>query len=132
MRKYLLDTNIVISMFRNRHNVRGRILETGTENCYISEITVAELFYGASKSGRQENFDDVENLLKKFTVVPIFPALRLYAENKAKLEKTGRSIDDFDLLIGSSAVFNDMVAVTNNTKHFERIPNIRLEDWSEC
>ena len=47
--KYLLDTNVLISMFRNKGNVRSRILQVGFKNCYVSEITIAELFYGELK-----------------------------------------------------------------------------------
>ena len=54
--KYLLDTNVLISMFRNKGNVCSRILQVGFKNCYVSEITIAELFYGAAKGGNKKNF----------------------------------------------------------------------------
>lgn len=47
--KYLLDTNVLISMFKNKGNVRKFIKETGKNNCFVSEISIAELFYGAAK-----------------------------------------------------------------------------------
>jgi tRNA(fMet)-specific endonuclease VapC len=57
--------------------------------------------------------------------------LDTYATEKARLRKAGNVIDDFDLLIGSTAVTFDMKMITNNTNHFSRINNIQLEDWTE-
>ena len=101
------------------------------ENCFVSEITIAELFYGAAKSGRQEHFDDVKNLLLAFDLMPIFSSLQLYGVHKAGLEAKGQMIGEFDLLIGSCAVYNDLVMVTSNVKHFDHIPNIKIEDWAQ-
>jgi len=71
-------------------------------------------------------------LFKKFgcKIVPIYNALDLYAKEKARLRKGGTIVDDFDLLIGVTAVVNKMTLVTNNTKHFGRIRKILLEDWT--
>jgi len=52
MKQYLLDTNICISMFKNKQGIREKILDVSLTNCFVSEITLAELFYGAAKSGR--------------------------------------------------------------------------------
>jgi tRNA(fMet)-specific endonuclease VapC len=54
----------------------------------------------------------------------------LYAKEKARLRKAGTPIDDFDLLIGATAVTHKLIMVTNNTKHFKRINGIKLEDWT--
>ena len=48
--RYLLDTNVLIAMFRGNRDVRGNILKAGFENCFVSEISIAELFYGAAKA----------------------------------------------------------------------------------
>ncbi|WP_139279424.1 PIN domain-containing protein [Tangfeifania diversioriginum] len=55
----------------------------------------------------------------------------MYAKEKARLRKQGKPIDDFDLLIGVSAVVNNMVLVTNNESHFKRIQNIQIENWTK-
>ena len=60
MKQYLLDTNICISMFKNKQGIREKILDVSLTNCFVSEVTLAELFYGAAKSGREEHFKDVE------------------------------------------------------------------------
>ena len=64
-------------------------------------------------------------------IVPIFHAIDLYAKEKARLKKSGISIDDFDLLIGVTVIANKLVMVTNNTSHFQRIHKIILEDWTK-
>lgn len=129
MKQYLLDTNICISMFKNKQGIREKILDVSLTNCFVSEITLAELFYGAAKSGREEHFKDVEMVIRMFKVLPVYPCLRLYGGMKAELEAKGMRIDEFDLLIGATAVFNRMVMVTSNVKHFERIPEIQIENW---
>ena len=68
-------------------------------------------------------------LIRGNKTVPIFPSLRTYGETKSQLEAKGMRIDEFDLLIGATAVDNSMTLVTHNTKHFQRIPNLKLEDW---
>lgn len=64
-------------------------------------------------------------------MVPIFQAIDNYAKEKARLRKIGSSIDEFDLLIGATAITFGLKMVTNNTKHFDRIEGIKLEDWTK-
>jgi len=129
--KYLLDTNICISLLKNQYGIREAILNVKTKNCFVSEITIAELYYGASKSNnREERVKDVDFIVSHFGIVPIFRALPLYGDLKAKLEKDGNRIDDFDILIGSTAIANGMVMVTDNVKHLGRLPGIKIENWT--
>lgn len=99
------------------------------EECCISEITLAELYYGAAKSGRAKHYADVKFIQEHFEVLPIKPVLKLFGQNKYTLEAKGMRIDDFDLLIASTALFNNLTIVTHNTKHFNRIQNLQVEDW---
>ena len=131
MKQYLLDTDVCIELIKHNERVLDRMEAVGEENCFVTDITVAELFYGASKSGHQEHFDDVDKILQSFDLKPLLPSLRLYGENKALLEDKGRMIGEFDLLIGSCAVYHGLVMVTSNLKHFDHIPNIQLEDWAQ-
>lgn len=129
-RKYLLDTDICVSLLKNLYKIREKVMEIGLSNCYVSEITIAELFYGASKSQRKaKQIADVYEILKLFKVLPVYYSLELYGDVKAYLELSGKRIDDFDLLIGTSAVYSKMIMVSGNTNHFARIPNIALENW---
>lgn len=100
------------------------------ENCYISEITLAELKYGAECSGRiAENMKMIDNFAQEVTIVPIFNSLNIYAKEKARLRKSGKLVDDFDILIGSTAVANNLILVTENEKHLVRISKVKIENW---
>ena len=127
--RYLLDTNICIAMIKNVPGVRERILDVGIENCLVSDITIAELYYGAAKSERLEHFADVDFIIQNFLMLSIDSSLETYGRIKHALEKQGLPIDDFDLLIGAIAKDSGLVLVTHNTRHFARIPDIVLEDW---
>ena len=129
MAKYLLDTDICIAMFKNRGGVRAKIIEVGRWNCCVSDITLAELYYGAAKSERPEYVDDVAFIVSHFEILPIHSSLARYGQTKWMLQKQGCPLDDFDLLIGTSAVEQDLIMVTHNQRHYARIPNIQLEDW---
>jgi len=128
--RYLLDTNICLYFLKGKYKLVEKFDEIGIDNLYISEITVAELKFGAAKSNRPEkNKPIIENLISKFKQIPIYNSLDIFADEKARLRKEGNIVDDFDLLIGSTAIANDMVLVTNNTKHFTRLHDIKLTNW---
>ena len=131
MNQYLLDTNICIYYIKGLYDLKSKFEEVGPENCFISEITLAELKFGVAKSkAKEKNQKALDNFLSGIQLLPIFPALDIYAEEKARLQKSGKIIDDFDLLIGATAVSFDLMMVTNNTNHFNRIKDIQLEDWT--
>lgn len=68
--------------------------------------------------------------MNKFTILPIFNSLDFYATEKARLRKKGNQLDDFDLLIGATAVSNNLILVTKNVSDFERIGGIKISDWT--
>lgn len=130
--KYLLDTNICIYFLKGKYSLKDKFEEIGFDNLYISEITVAELKYGAEKSSYpHKNRKVIQKLSSRFKQIPIFNALDIYAKEKARLKKEGKPIDDFDLLIGATAIANDMVLVTNNEKHFDRLMKIDIDNWTK-
>ncbi len=117
---------------KGKFGLENKFDNTNTENCYISEITLAELKYSVEKSERKEKILKVlENFLTGVQILPIFHSLDLYAKEKARLRKNGTPIDDFDLLIGVTSITHNLIMVTNNLNHFERIANIKLEDWTK-
>jgi len=131
LKQFLLDTNICIYFIKGLYELKSKFEDVGPENCFISEITLAELKFGVAKSqAKKKNQQALENFLSGVQILPIFPALDIYASEKARLQKSGKVIDDFDLLIGATAVSFDLVMVTNNTNHFNRIKDIKLEDWT--
>lgn len=132
MKKYLIDTNICIYFIKGLYDLKSKFEKVDPENCYISEITLAELKFGVENSEKKEKNQKVlENFLTGVKVLPIFHCIDLYAKEKARLRKIGTPIDDFDLLIGVTSVAHNMIMVTNNTKEFKRINGIDLEDWAK-
>jgi len=132
LKKYLLDTNICIYYLKGRFDLNRKFENIGIENCFISEITVAELKFGAENSERKEyNRRIINEFIPKFTVVPIFSCIDIFAKEKARLRKKGIIVDDFDLLIGATALANGLTVVTNNTKHLDRLKDIDIENWTE-
>ena len=130
MAKYLLDTCACISMFRNEGRVRETLLRVGTKNCYISEITVAELYFGLAKAtDKKRKLDDIREVQRLFRVLPAYPSFKEYGEIRNTLEHTGQRIDQFDLLIGATALHHGMTLVTSNLRHFERIQGIEIDNW---
>ena len=130
MTKYLLDTNICIYYIKGQYNLKEKFEEVDPENCYISEITLAELMYGVECSDKKDkNQKALDDFLSGIKVIPIFHSLDFYAKEKARLKKSGKILDDFDLLIGAAAVTQGMILVTNNTNHFIRLTGIELENW---
>lgn len=128
--KYLLDTNICIYYFKGQFRLKEKIEMIGFHNCAISEITLAELIYGAEKSQQKEkNSKVVDDFADKIPIIPIIDSIRIYGKEKARLRLEGKIIGDLDLFIGATAIANQMVIVTRNTREFERLDGIRIENW---
>ena len=131
-KRYLLDTNICIFMLKNKYGIREAVIKAKPENCFVSEITIAELYYGASKSNQKaKRIKDVDFITQKFKILPFYPALPLFGNLRAELEEAGKRIDDFDLLIGATAIQNKIIVVSDNIKHIGRLPNVKIENWVE-
>ena len=131
---YLLDTNICVHFLKGAFNLDIKMMSVGIENCYISEITLAELEFGVENSNslyKQKQRQSFEKFSKTFEdrIIAIRPCFSFYAQQKVKLRQSGMMISDFDLLIGSSAVVSGMVMVSENIKELNRIENIKLENW---
>lgn len=128
--KYLLDTNICVHFFRGKFNLIDKLEKVGLKNCAISEITLAELVFGAENSQTpKKNHRIVEQFSKRVTILPIYDSIKLYGQEKTRLRKGGKMISDFDLLIGCTAVEKGLIMVTENTKEFQRISAIIIENW---
>ena len=130
MAKYLLDTCVCISMFRNEGKVRETLLNIGVENCYISEITIAELYFGLAKaSDKKRKLEDIREVQRLFRIIPAYSSFKEYGEILLSLEHTGQRVDQFDLLIGATAMHHELTLVTSNLKHFERMQGLEIENW---
>jgi tRNA(fMet)-specific endonuclease VapC len=128
--KFLLDSNICIHFLRGKYNIIEKLNEVGIDNCAISEITLAELVFGAEKSDNpKKNHKLIEKFIGQLSILPIFDAIHTYGKEKARLQSEGKMISDFDLLIGCTSIENDLIMVTENIKEFDRIKGIRIENW---
>lgn len=132
MKRYLLDTCICVFLFRQKFGIAEKLSKLNSTQCYISEVTIAELKYGAYKSNRiEENLKLIDELIEKVNIVPFAESIDIYAKEKNRLRAQGTPIDDFDLLIASSAIQTNAILVTDNTKHFVNIDGLTLENWVE-
>lgn len=133
MTKYLLDTDTCIFYLKNKYGIADKIKACGPGSCLVSEITIAELLFGAHNSGSFEHHaEDHIKILSVAVLQRMLPSLDLYGKEKARLRKTGIPLPEFDLLIGTTAVYHDLTLVTNNTKHMSRINGIKLENWTQA
>lgn len=128
---YLLDTSICVFFLRGKLNIDHFIKEKGIDQFYISEITVFELKFGAENSKKSVKAHKVvDDFINGLSIIPIHPCRDIYAKEKVRLRKAGKPIhDEFDFLIGLTAVKNNLILVTHNTKDFKNIKGIKIEDW---
>jgi len=127
MKKYLLDTNVIVDLLRGKSSIDDYILEKGAA---ISVITLSELYYGANKSNNLEkHLNQIENITSDFDLDLVDfdkKASNIYGKIKSDLEKKGQRLEDIDLFIASTAISEGFTLVTNNIKHFKRIKNCTL------
>ena len=131
MLRYLLDTNIVIYVLKQRPIEVLATFNVNASRMAISSITLAELFHGAEKSSRvSENMATIEDFCSRLEVVPYGPkAAQHYGAIRAALEKLGQPIGVNDLHIAAHARSEGLVLVTNNIGEFERVPALEVENW---
>ena len=127
---YLLDTCTCIALIKEKQSVVEHIRQVGIDECKVSDITLAELYFGAFKSEREEHFEDVIDIMNLFEQYHI-NALKKYGEIRWELEKQGLRIGDMDMFIAATALEEDLILVTGNVKHFSRIPGLKIENWME-
>lgn len=130
---YLIDTDILVFMLRGDTRVAENMEARATDPRAMSVITFGELLYGAAKSAHPvENAAKVRRLGQLFRVVDVSEDIvETFAFLKAQLDCQGQKLDSFDLLIASTALHLGYALVTNNERHFRRIPGLRTENWSQ-
>ncbi len=133
MNGYLLDTNIISDIIRNPFGPAARRIEaTDPREICTSIVVAAELRYGCAKKGSAKLSAKVESVLETVPVVPLdMPADIKYGSIRAELEAAGQTIGLNDLLIAAHACALDLTLVTDNTREFQRIRSLKLENWLE-
>jgi len=129
---FLLDTDTVIYSLRGDEAAKKNINRHLTAPMKISAVTLMELYYGAYKSQQVEkNLARIKVLENTLEILRVgMESVEVFGIYKAKLEKTGTPLDDFNLILASCALANNLVLVTNNIKHFKRIKGLKLTNWS--
>ena len=130
---YLIDTDIIIYSLKNDTIVQDNFNKKSKAAKAISVISYGELIFGAKNSKQVD-----ENLAIIFRIGEIFPIIDItrsvmetFGEIKARLINNGITIPDMDLLIGSTALTINYTIVTNNEKHFSKIPGLKIENWKK-
>jgi len=129
--KYLLDTNICVYFLRQNIKIIDKIMSVSADELAISCFNLAELLFGAYNSDYvDKNLKRVRYIENTIEVIAFDKkAIDNFALIKTELKKQNNLIDDFDILIAAVALSNDMILVTNNVKHFKRIPGLTIKNW---
>ena len=130
MKKYLLDTNICIFSMRDKYSVNERLENITPQQCYVTDVTVMELRFGAYKSEKKdENLSIVNDFISKVNVVPFADTIDAFCQEKLRLQSLGTPIEDYDLFIGCAAKVAGLTMVTDNVQHLSRIEGLEIENW---
>ena len=131
---YLLDTDTIIYSLKGHPAVQKNLRRHIHDPIKMSVITLMELYYGAHKSQRvASNLAKIKYLESSIGIIPLgVESVETFGMLKANLEKAGSPLDDFDLILASCALAHNLVLVTNNVKHFQRIEGLKITNWIEC
>jgi tRNA(fMet)-specific endonuclease VapC len=130
--RYLLDTNVCVVYLNGRSSsVRDRLLVTPVEEIVVCSVVKAELFYGSFRSNNpKRTLERQQAFLSRFVSLPFQDEAALLAgEIRAELASAGTPIGSYDLQIAAIAVVNNLTLVTHNTREFERVDRLQVEDW---
>ena len=131
--KYLLDTNILIYIIKNKPPQSARrFSRLSPEDLATSSLVLSELMFGAMKSQySNQAMNAIHSIAAALTVLPYDTnAADHYAEIRFELERNGTPIGAMDLLIAAHARSQSLVLVTNNVKEFQRVPGLKVENWA--
>ena len=128
---YLLDTDTLIHWMTGNREISKRILSMGLHNIASSDISKAERYYGAYRSKRvSENLHAIRNLSEKINFIPFNdPAQAIFGKIKSDMEKSGQGINDFDIMIASTALAYNLTLITTNTVFMEKIPALKITSF---
>jgi len=130
--RYIVDSDILIYFLKHHPQVTEKFGRTDPDQIGTTIINHAELLFGAYNSAKvQQNLDNIKSFLESISIVNFDKnASETFAKLKTNLRKSGKVIADLDLIIASICLSNDFILVTNNTKHFGRIEELKIENWN--
>ena len=131
---FIFDTDIYTNVMRKipSEKLLNRLKKVSRRDQFTTTITIAEVYYGLMKASNRTRllklFEDV--LLPRATILPFdFSAAKKYGEIGSFLEKQGTPLAHADLQIASIALSMNMILITGNLKHFQRVPQLAVENW---
>lgn len=129
--KYMLDTNTCIFITKQDEKVLHHLKNADLKEICLSSITLAELECGVAKSDFiEKNAKALKYFVSNFHILPFNEnAANEYGKIRAYLEKNGNKIGAMDMLIAAHAKSENLILVTNNTKEFNRVQGLQIEDW---
>ena len=129
---FLLDTDTLIYNLKGNEEIKRNLQDHFEDPMKICVITIMELYYGAYKSKKiTGNLSKVRTIENAFEIISVnSECAEIFGMLKASLKKSGMLLDDFDLIIASCAMSNNLTLVTNNTKHFSSIDGLKLTNWT--
>ena len=131
---YLFDTDTISNVLKRKPSeaLMGRLEGVAPAEQYISAITIAEIVYGARRSAHSErHLHSLQTVLLSSVQVIAFDAAAAYEAGRirAELEQAGTPLSFTDIQIAAIAIAHDMLLVTGNLRHFQRIKGLRVENW---
>jgi tRNA(fMet)-specific endonuclease VapC len=131
MPRYMLDADTVSYVIRGRREVVARLLEHRPSELCLSSITLAELRFGADAKNSRKIHKAIENFVAEVEVIPFDEvAADRFGRVCAALARRGEPIGTFDTLVAAHALSQDLTVVTNNTRHYARVPGLKVENWA--
>ena len=133
MLKYMLDTNMVIYTIKKRPADVREAFKRHEGQMGISSVTWGELVFGAERSQQTErNLADIEAMASRLEILPLDSnAATHFGQVRAELYSVGKPIGPYDMMIAGHARALGLILVTNNTREFEHVRGIRIENWAE-
>ena len=125
--RYLIDTDWAIHYLNQHQGIVQRLHVLLDDGLGLSIISFAELYEGVYYSRDPEGDERLNDFLRGVTIFALMKQSVRYWKERGRLRAAGRSIGDFDLLIGATALHHDLTLLTNNRRHFERIEGLRIE-----
>ena len=129
---FLLETDTLVNLLRGTSRVMENINAHRAAPKFFSVISYGELVHGCRKSQRVDhNLYKIQLLVEYYKIIDVtVPIMDCFGEVKATLQRAGTPVEDMDLIIACTALAMNYTLVTNNTKHFQKIPGLKLVNWS--
>jgi predicted nucleic acid-binding protein len=126
--RYILDTDWIINLLAGKKDAEERIQQFDPEEIVVSLVAVAEIYESAYNFANPEaHIKTFRSFLSNFQLLNLnLPIIEKFAEVRAHLRRKGQMISDFDILLGATALHYDLIFLTYNKKHFQRIPDIKI------